>query len=284
MSVHAVIVDYRSEMVESLVGQLQAVGLVEAITVVDNAAPKSYMREQAGGLVRSAYGKNLGYGAAINRALRHSRCDQFLILNPDVSLGEGAVGRLSETLRAHPKAAVVGPGMLTETGEPYPSFRSFPSFTDAIGHAALGHFFPENRFTRRYKRLDENPRCAVCVDWVSGACMLVTRQAFRAVAGFDASYFLYLEDVDFCWRVHQRGYAVVFDPEVTVTHLGGGSTKGRASRSVVAHHRSLMRYGMRSQGSTVAEAIVVLGVGGRMGVELVRSEIRRKTSLLGTRW
>ncbi len=278
------IVDYRSPTLAELVGQLVAQDLIEAITVVDNASTESFLREDSAGVVYKSYGKNLGYGAAINRALRHSQCDQFLILNPDLSLSGGAISRLSETLHGWERAALVGPRTLTEQGEPYPSFRRFPSFGDALGHAVLGRIAPGNQFTRRYRLLDENPATPTSVDWVSGACMLVTREAFRAVAGFDATYHLYLEDVDLCWRLHRRGYEVIFDPAAAVTHIGGGSTKTRSRRSVVAHHRSLLRYGMRSQQSTAAAVTVAVGVGGRMGVELARCEIGRRTSLSATRW
>jgi N-acetylglucosaminyl-diphospho-decaprenol L-rhamnosyltransferase len=84
------------------------------------------------------------------------------------------------------------------------------------------------------------------VDWVSGACFLVRREAFEAVGGFDESYFMYAEDVDLCWRLGRAGWTVGYVPDAEVTHHQGVSTDRHPYRMIVEHHRSLVRFWLRT--------------------------------------
>jgi N-acetylglucosaminyl-diphospho-decaprenol L-rhamnosyltransferase len=82
----------------------------------------------------------------------------------------------------------------------------------------------------------------VQVDWVSGACMLVRRAAYEAAGRFDAGYFMYFEEMDFCLRLARSGWRVVYDPGAEVTHTIGGSTRSAPYRKVLNHHRSALRF------------------------------------------
>ena len=104
-----------------------------------------------------------------------------------------------------PRLAVVGPRIDNPDGSLYPSARRFPKMADAAGHAFLGMVWRGNPFTRRYRMLDWDHAQAGPVDWVGGACMLVRRTAFEQVGGFDPAYFMYVEDVDLCWRLRPGG-------------------------------------------------------------------------------
>src|SRR5205085_1114006 len=108
----------------------------------------------------------------------------------------------------------------------------------AAGHAFLGYVAPDNRYSRAYKLLDWDHASAGYVDWISGACFLARRQVYRAVGGFDESYFMYVEDVDLCWRLGRQGWKVGYDPAGRVVHRGGVSTDQRAYRMILEHHRS----------------------------------------------
>ncbi len=81
---------------------------------------------------------------------------------------------------------------------------------------------------------------------MSGACFLVRRSAFEQVGGFDEAYFMYLEDVDLCWRLGRAGWRVAYVPTAEVTHLQGVSTDRHPYRMIVEHHRSLLRFAARS--------------------------------------
>ena len=193
-------------------------------------------------------GRNLGYGAAANRGVAATDTATVLVCNPDLEVGPGALAALERALVDHPAWALVGPMIRTPTGDRYPSARRFPSLIDAGGHALLGIFAPDNRFTRSYQhheldRVGEDP---VEVDWVSGACLMVRRAAFEQVGGFDEAYFMYLEEVDLCWRLAQAGWSAGYVPAAQVTHRQGVSTDHHPYRMILEHHRSLLRFAARS--------------------------------------
>jgi N-acetylglucosaminyl-diphospho-decaprenol L-rhamnosyltransferase len=109
-------------------------------------------------------------------------------------------------------------------------------------HAALAPLWPDNPATRRYHMAGVDRSRPLDVDWVSGACMLLRRQAFDQVGGFDPGYFMYFEEMDLCLRLHRAGWRVVFDPLAEVKHVVGGSTRSAPYAKVVHHHRSALRF------------------------------------------
>ncbi|MCL5885785.1 MAG: glycosyltransferase, partial [Actinobacteria bacterium] len=86
------------------------------------------------------------------------------------------------------------------------------------------------------------------VDWVSGAFFMARREAIEEIGGFDEGYFMYGEDVDLCWRIHQAGYGVAYIPEAVVTHERAYSTKKHPYRMLIEHHRSTIRFASRRYG------------------------------------
>ncbi len=150
--------------------------------------------------------------------------------------------RLVEQLVSEPDVAIVGPTMLDVSGLRYPSARAFPGLTDALGHALLGLVKPDNPFSRRYRLDGQDFEGPTQVDWVSGACMAIRRDAFFSVGGFDPGYFMYVEDLDLCWRLRQAGWRVLHLPDAVVTHVGGLSTKKRPITMLAWHHRSSWRF------------------------------------------
>ena len=111
----------------------------------------------------------------------------------------------------------------------------------------------------------EGPRV---VDWVSGACFLVRRTAFEQVGGFDEAYFMYAEDVDLCWRLGRAGWRVLYAPDAEIVHLQGVSTDRHPFRMIVEHHRSLLRFAVRSSRGwrRLLLPLVALGIGVRAGL------------------
>ncbi|HUS62785.1 MAG TPA: glycosyltransferase, partial [Acidimicrobiales bacterium] len=145
---------------------------------------------------------------------------------------------------------------------------TFPSTVDAIGHAVLGFVAPRNRFTTRYRRLDADASTAHDVDWISGSFFVVRRAVFEAVGGFDEAYFMYMEDVDLCWRIGNGGGRVRFDPNARVVHVQGVSTDSRPYRMIAEHHRSLLRFTWRSTPGwrRALVPVMALGIGARVFV------------------
>ncbi|HEY7946633.1 MAG TPA: glycosyltransferase family 2 protein [Acidimicrobiales bacterium] len=253
--VAAVVVNHDAgASLRSFLATLRAENIGEVI-VVDNASSDGSSDDaEAEPTVRVVRtGENRGYGAGANRGLAATGAELVLVSNPDVAVHRGAVAALAGAFAADPTLAIAGPRILAADGTRYPSARRFPSMTVAAGHVLLGLIAPGNRFSRRYRMADlDGPASpggdrstAVAVDWVSGACFMARHTALTELGGFDESYFMYVEDLDLCWRAHRAGWAVAYVPGAVVTHLQGQSTARRPYRMLLAHHRSALHFASR---------------------------------------
>lgn len=270
-AVSAVVVNYRArDHLLECVRSLRAEG-VDDVVVADNDS-RDGSAEALAALDPAARflatGANLGYGTAANRGAALATGDHLLVCNSDVVLEPGAVKALAEVLDADRRVAVVGPRVDNVDGTLYPSPRTFPDMVDAVGHAFLGPLAPGNRFTRRYRMLDWDHGHGASVDWVSGCCFLVRREAWEALGGFDESYFMYAEDVDLCWRARRAGWTVAFEPSARVVHVQGVSSGHHPYRMIVEHHRSLLRFFRRTATGRRAALVPVVaaGLAARAGV------------------
>lgn len=269
----AVVVNYEAgAALVTCVEGLRAEGVTELVVVDNGSADGSLdgLRQRFPDVEVLVPGRNLGYGAAANRGVAATTAPSVLVCNPDLEVAPGALSDLAAVLAGDPRCAVVGPLIRNADGSRYPSARVFPSLTDAAGHALLGIFAPDNRFTRSYQKahLGAPGQGPEVVDWVSGACFLVRRSAFELVGGFDEAYFMYLEEVDLCWRLDRVGWEVVYLPSAEVTHLQGVSTDRHPYRMILEHHRSLLRFASRSSlgWRRVLLPLVVIGIGVRAGL------------------
>jgi len=280
--VAAIVVDYDAgEVLARCVSSLLDDAEVAEVVVVANGDPvatTTVLRKAGFDVPVVAPGRNLGYGGGANRgAAAAGPCEHLLVCNPDIVAHPGAVGRLARTLDAEPAWAIVGPRILTPAGDRYPSVRRFPSMTEAVGHAVLGSLAPGNRFTRRYRSPATSPEQAGTADWVSGACFLVRRTAFEALGGFDEAYFMFAEDMDLCWRACRAGWGVGHQPEAVVTHLQGVSTRRHPYRMLVEHHRSALRFALRSTEGWRRSALPLGAalLGARLVVAVAAQALRR---------
>jgi N-acetylglucosaminyl-diphospho-decaprenol L-rhamnosyltransferase len=277
----AVVVNYNArdhllECVRSLRGEG-----VDEIVVVDNASSDGsdqalVASDPAVALIPA--GRNLGFGAAANRGVRESSGRYVAIMNPDVVVEPGCLKALIEALEREPMMAVVGPRVVNRDGTLYPSARAFPSLLDAFGHAFLHFVVPDNRFSRRYKLLDWDHTHARDVDWVSGTFLVARRSVFDVLGGFDEAYFMYVEDVDLCWRCWQSGWRVGYEPAGAVIHAIGVSSELAPYRMIVAHHRSLFRFATRTHRG-VKRALLPLVAAGlilRAGLACIQRLVRRR--------
>jgi N-acetylglucosaminyl-diphospho-decaprenol L-rhamnosyltransferase len=217
-------------------------------------------------------GANLGYGGAANLGAAMVDHGYLLICNADVVVAEGAVAAMREFLDGRPEVAIVGPRVLGVGGDLYPSARRFPDLLQAFGHGVVGQFWPGNPFTRRYRMVDWDHAGTREVDWVSGSCFLARRQAWDEVGGFDRTYFMYMEDVDLCWRLRASGWSVAYEPAAQVTHVQGVSADQHPYRMLLAHHVSMWRFACRTTSSHRRWALpfVLVGLALRLGVTVSR--------------
>jgi N-acetylglucosaminyl-diphospho-decaprenol L-rhamnosyltransferase len=288
--VSAVVVSFNSAAdLPDCLRSLRSEGVAHVV-VVDNASTDGSVDVVRGVDAEATVvetGANLGFGSAANRGVAVSGGDHVLILNPDTVVEPGTVKALSEALDRDPGLAAVGPRLENVDGSLYPSVRRFPDLGVAFGHAFLGLVWPGNPATRRYRMLDlDHDTPAAGVDWVSGACVLVRRPAFDMVGGFDEGYFMYVEDVDLCWRLGQAGWRIGYEPAGRVVHALGGSSRLVPYRMIAEHHRSLLRFVSKSSAGPRRAIIPVVAAGlavrtvtawAHHALEVARPELVRST-------
>jgi N-acetylglucosaminyl-diphospho-decaprenol L-rhamnosyltransferase len=186
--------------------------------------------------------RNLGYGAGMNRLATDAGGDWLLICNPDIRFRRGSLAELLAAAHRHPRAALVGPQVRGSDDVRYPSARRFPSLRTGAGHVLFGRIWPSNPWTQRYHFLVGTAAPEQAVDWLSGACLLVRREAFDAVGGFDEGFFMYFEDVDLAMRLRAAGWGAVYAPDAVIEHSGAHSTRRHSALMWRVHHESARRY------------------------------------------
>jgi N-acetylglucosaminyl-diphospho-decaprenol L-rhamnosyltransferase len=245
----AVVVNYNAgDLLIGCVESLRRAG-VDEIVVVDNASDDGSLVALARtdhAVTLLPTGRNLGYGGAANRGAARLGAEYVLICNPDLVLDAACVRRLVDVLVDEPEVAIVGPTIREPDGARYPSARTIPSLVDAAGHAVVGLFRPDNPWSARYRGDGIDRTVAGDADWLSGACVAVRAVAFASIGGFDEAYFMYVEDLDLCWRLRRAGWRVRYEPSAEVTHVQGHSSRRHPYRMLVAHHRSTLRFARRS--------------------------------------
>lgn len=221
-----------------------AAGLELDVVVVDNASTDGSARVAVAAhpevrLIET--GENRGFAAGVNAGIRATDAPFVLVLNPDAEIWEGTLDGFVKVAREHPRAGAIGPLVRNSDGTVYATGRIVPQVGTAIGHAFLGPFLPNNRFSRAYRVADWDRRTEREVHWVSGSAFLLRREALDEVGPLDEGFFLYAEEADLFTRLRRAGWTILFTPELEVIHEGGVST-GRSRRMHLQHSRSVARY------------------------------------------
>jgi GT2 family glycosyltransferase len=214
------------------------------ITVVDNAssdgtADMVAARFPSVRLIRNS--ENLGFARGNNVALRADVSELLLLLNPDTIVQAGAIDALVARLIEVPGAVAAGPRIIDADGRAELSFGRMPSPVNELRQKLLTtlHARRVPLVTHLVERMTRRERV---VDWVSGACLLVRRQAAEAVGFLDERYRLYWEDVDFCAALRGSGGRVLFTPATTITHLRGRSSTHAPGPAAMAYRQGQLAF------------------------------------------
>ena len=239
------IVNYRSyeELTRCLASLEASRGVLTQVTIVDHesdlaAAARVTSRFPWVTMVERT--TNEGFATGVNLGVRRSTAPFLLLLNPDCVADGDAIAGLVRFAESRPDAAVIGPRILNADGSVQGSARRFPGLSTRVAGRSswLTRAFPNNPLSRWNLPGRAESGGSMAVDWVSGACMLIRRSAFEQVGGMDERFFLYWEDADFCRRLTQRGWRIVYYPAVAVTHVGGRSSIHAYRESLAAFHAS----------------------------------------------
>lgn len=231
------------------------------ILVVDNASAdgSAAMVQAEFPTVRLiANDRNRGFTAANNQGLAASRGRYLLLLNPDAELLDGALAAMVGCMEAHPEVGVLGPQLLYPDGSVQSSRRRFPTVATALVESTvIQEWWRDNRVLRRYYMLDTPPPPGEPqpVDWLVGACLLVRRAVYEQVGGLDEGFFMYSEELDWCRRIKDAGWQVLYLPTARVIHHEGKSSEQVVPARHIHFQSSKVRYFRKHHGRLTAELL-----------------------------
>jgi len=270
MDLSIVIVSYNCR--DLLAGCLRSIAgaagaLSVEVIVVDNASADdtiAMLAEEFPDVIAMASEENLGFAGGTNLGMAAAAGDVLLMLNPDTRVHPGALERLVSFLGERPEAGAVGPRIEGEDGRLQHTCHVFPSaWLTLIAQLGLHRLAPNTRTFGAYDMswwAHDQPRR---VDWLSGACLATRREVWERVGPLDEGYFMYSEDVDWCFRLSRAGYERWYLPGARVTHLEAGSWGGASRERILNSHRANFRFFRRNSGRA-SEVLVrlLVAVGG----------------------
>jgi hypothetical protein len=247
VQIDVVIVNYNStsyliECISSLYTAAKGVASLD-ICVFDNGSSDSV------GRIKGSYPQvclvcnreNIGFARAVNKAMGLGKAGYVLVLNPDTRVDKEFFARMIKYMEANSDVGILGPRIYDSRGRIQGSARKFPTFRNAVfGRTTLfSRLFPNNPGTLTsipaYSCRDGR---AMDVDWVSGACMVVRKKAVNQVGGLDEKFFMYWEDADWCRRMRQNQWRVVYCPDCSIVHYTGVSSRKNLIKSILEFHKS----------------------------------------------
>jgi hypothetical protein len=274
--VSIIIVNYNTRaLTEACLRSIEAQvrGVSHEVVLVDNASSDGsaeMVRERFPAVRLIENPCNLGFGVANNIGAGVARGEHLMLLNSDAELLSDSASALLEFLRAHPLAAAVGPRVLLPDGRRQPMITGDLPGLRAVRNDALflsrlaPGFFPGIHH-------DEPGESVAEVGWISGVCMMIRRDAWEQVGGFDPSYFMYCEDIDLCRRFRQRGWTIVHLDDAAIRHHNGGSSKSaqqklRSKLMQQRHFLSLLGNSLDARELKAAKFFLGVGLLLRMAV------------------
>ena len=153
----------------------------------------------------------------------------------------------------------------------------FPSYRAGLfnRYSLLTRWFPKNRFSRNYLKSDFDHNVIADIDWVSGACLLHRRELIKRPGLLDEKFFMYCEDVDYCFRAKQEGWSVRYHPGASVLHHIAGSSKQLPRKAILERHKSIWHYYTKHFKRNIAKDIAVgAGILGRCAMLLVLNRLK----------
>ena len=295
--ISVVIVNYNAgPLLTACIGA--ALPQVDEVVIIDNASSDDSLAqlnmhfpdEARLRIVRNR--RNRGFAVACNQGAAATKGDAVMFLNPDCVLDANAVSRLYSVLKGPSEGgaevAMVGGLLVNPDGtEQAGARRAIPtpwrSFVRAFGLSRLADRFPRLFFDFHLHNqpLPDHP---VEVEAISGACMLVRRQAMAEAGPWDEGYFLHCEDLDWCMRFRQKGYRIMFVPDARITHALGVCGRARPIFVEWHKHKGMMRFYRKFFGPQypgILMGLVALGIWMRFAMKAGYHGVRRAGRLLG---
>jgi len=194
--------------------------------------------------------QNVGFTQANNQALAATCGRYVLLLNSDTEAQPGALDAMVRFMDAHPVSGATGAHLLNPDGSFQASYTDFPTlWREFLILSSLGRALLRPSYPSYGPEVEKGPQR---VDYTEGACLLVRREAVEQVGGLDEGFFMYAEEVDWCYRMKRADWEVWYLPEVRVVHHGGGSSRQRKTRMEAELYRSRIRFFRKHHGAVQA--------------------------------
>lgn len=226
------------------------------LIVVDNASSdgsQAMLQQRFPQVHLIANQANVGFAKGNNQGMAISKGRYALLLNSDAFITPGAIQALIHVADAQPRAGIVGALLLNADGTFQASYTPFPNLwqefmiLSGLGRLLYGRWYPS-----RGPEEDKGPQV---VDYVEGACLLVRLEAFRETTGLDEGFFMYAEEVDWCYTMRAKGWQVWYQPAAKIIHLGGGSSQGRRTQREGDLYYSRIRFFRKHYGNMAARLL-----------------------------
>ena len=247
MKLSIIIVNYnvKAFLQQALASIYKSTQVIETeIFVVDNHSVDGsleMLRQQFPSINVIANSENLGFSKANNQAIKAASGDYIWLLNPDTLVQEDTPAKLIQVMESDENIGLLGCKILNDDGSlQLACRRSFPTpwvaFTKMLG---LAKMFPKSNWFGRYNLTHLNPDMAYEVEAISGSCMFIRRAALEEVGTLDETFFMYGEDLDWCYRFGKSNWKVYYTPETSIVHYKGESSKVAAWDTMTHFYKAM---------------------------------------------
>jgi GT2 family glycosyltransferase len=199
--------------------------------------------------------ENLGFPRGNNAGIRQARGRYILLLNPDTVIIEDALPVMVHYLEQHLDVGGLGAQLLNRDGSIQSSRRRFPSFLTALFESTWLENIAPTSITRSYYALDLPDDETADVDWVTGACLMVPKRVIEHVGSLDEGYFMYSEELDWCRRIKDAGWRIVYFPQAKITHHIGKSSEQAVTDRHINFQQAKLRYFRKYYGRIPASSL-----------------------------
>ena len=233
MDLSVIIVNYNvKEFLQNLLHSIEKASpnISKEIIIVDNASDDGsveHIRNKFPAIQIVANKENVGFGRANNQALKIAKGKYLLLINPDSIVSEDTFDKMLEFFEKTPEAGLAGCKILNPDGTlQLACRRSFPGpWTSFCKVTGLSNIFPQSKLFARYNLTYLDTEQTYEVDAISGSFMMLKKEVYDKVGGFDEEFFMYGEDLDLCYRIQKTGYKVFYVHTTQIIHYKGESTR-----------------------------------------------------------
>jgi GT2 family glycosyltransferase len=248
--------------------------------VVDNASTDgspARLRQEFPGVQLQVNTANVGFAAANNQATAQAHGRYFLLLNPDTLLRARSLEALYQYAETDPTIGVLGPRLNHADGSFQRScWRGYPGLRMALTDALYLWKIPQLPVARDIELHPDSLTQPIEVDHILGACLLIRRETWEQVGGLDDDFFMFLEETDWCYRAKQAGWRIIYNPQISLTHLGEHSVNQNPQRNLPQFYRSYVQFNRKHFAPTplrlgTLKTIIAVAAVVRIGLWLLRA-------------